>query len=596
MVVTCPMCGALSHDLEFCDRCNADLGPPAVAAPPRTCPLRPDRIVELTSQQITQLARPEAAVVLDTGQQKVRLHWIAREVWPMYRAGVERRCQVTCPVLPACQLIPVTTGFWIVAVASGRPACPWLPPAPEQGTKELRRMVDFLDRLGRSLQILREANLVWLSFDPRELEHDVYGQGLWITNLDLAVSALGQNPAQVRLNPRYAAPELFAANGGAVGPALDVYHLAIYGYYWLARLLPDGFLGKGLEAFGHHIPPLRLFCPGLAPGIAPILARGLALDPKIRPAMPAALCGGLRTAIDGAERRVAQVSQLHWQIGGHTRTGRAKQVLGRSNEDAILIRSFDKPARAFAAVADGISTCDVGSGGIASFLTGLALDNAFNAQCSAVDFERCMTSACYRAAENLLSWAKEQGKEKRLLEGGDLMGTTLTAVWLEDRHLQVANLGDSRVYLLGKHFLEQLTVDGDLGGSLLAAGAPPEHVAELGGMAHALRDCVGGCDSTPDGQLKVAEEHNRPTFSRWSLQPGDVVVMCSDGLVEEGLFLEPATMERLLRDHADRPAQELAELLADAADSLQRLPSPLEPDGTGDNISCIVIKISGPED
>jgi protein phosphatase len=157
----------------------------------------------------------------------------------------------------------------------------------------------------------------------------------------------------------------------------------------------------------------------------------------------------------------------------------------------------------------------------------------------------------------------------------------------------IANLGDSRAYLLSEGGLEQLTVDGDLGASLLAAGAPPEHIIELGATAHALRECVGGCDRTPEGTVTVAPQHNHPNFSRWSLRPGDVVVLCSDGLVEEGLYLEAAALERLLRANVQRPAPELAVLMADAADARQRLPSAAEPEGMGDNISCIVVKVSG---
>jgi protein phosphatase len=281
---------------------------------------------------------------------------------------------------------------------------------------------------------------------------------------------------------------------------------------------------------------------------------------------------------------------LHWEIGGHTRAGRVKEACQRSNEDAILTRSYDNPNRTLIAVADGITTCDVGSGGLASLFTCLALDNTFGDHSSAEAFEASVTKACLRAAENLLSWAVERRQQKPLLEGGDLMGTTLTAAWIEGNQLQVANLGDSRVYLLGEDYLEQLTVDGDLGAHLLAGGAPPEHVAELGGMAHALRECVGGCQRTADGKLQLAAQHNRPRFSRWSLRSGDVVLLCSDGLVEEGVFLEQTVLEGLLRKHVSLPAQELALLLADKADALQRLPSTLEPEGAGDNISCIVVK------
>ena len=49
--------------------------------------------------------------------------------------------------------------------------------------------------------------------------------------------------------------------------------------------------------------------------------------------------------------------------------------------------------------------------------------------------------------------------------------------------------------------IEALTVDGDLASDLLARGTAPEDVRELGMMARALRECVGGCTKTLDGQL-----------------------------------------------------------------------------------------------
>ena len=53
-------------------------------------------------------------------------------------------------------------------------------------------------------------------------------------------------------------------------------------------------------------------------------------------------------------------------------------------------------------------------------------------------------AVCHRAAQALLDWAVRQGYRQRLLEGQDLMGTTLTAGWLEGNRLALANLGDSR--------------------------------------------------------------------------------------------------------------------------------------------------------
>jgi serine/threonine protein phosphatase PrpC len=122
---------------------------------------------------------------------------------------------------------------------------------------------------------------------------------------------------------------------------------------------------------------------------------------------------------------------------------------------------------------------------------------------------------------------------------------------------------------------------------------PPEDVREIGTMGRALRDCVGGCVRGPDGRLAIQERYCTPALSTWSLLPGDVIVLCTDGLVDEGVFLEPGELAELLRQNQHLSAQDLAVLLADTADARQRLPSDLEPEGFGDNVSCVVIKVTG---
>ena len=43
----------------------------------------------------------------------------------------------------------------------------------------------------------------------------------------------------------------------------------------------------------------------------------------------------------------------------------------------------------------------------------------------------------------------------------------------------------------------------------------------------------------PGGGLVPNVDRCTPRVRKWRLRPGDVVVLCSDGLVEEGVFLEP---------------------------------------------------------
>jgi serine/threonine protein phosphatase PrpC len=604
MVVTCPACGGTSHDLEFCDHCNADLAPPAASEVPRVCPLRPEH--ELSPEHLTALARPDCSIIVQAPDRTWRVHWLPSAAWDVWRPFVEERQRYTLPALPPCRVIAERTGVWVAAETSAKPFDPWVDFHYHDAITELRRLIHALDLLARALDELHQHDLVWLTFDPREIEqafavapagNGTAGAGggtlyFRFTNLDLQVHPARQCPQQLPVPPLFAAPEVARFQAGDVGPGTNVFHLALYAYYWLARLLPRGFAGRGLEAFGFTLAPLRTFVPAVPPGLSAVLERGLAVDPKHRFATPAEFVEAFGQAVARAEKRWSATDDVHWQIGAHSRTGRTKAALGKGNEDLAVVRTFDDPQRALVAVADGITTCHVGSGTLASWMASVVLEQTFDPTSTQEGFPRLIRKATRTASEMILSWALEKGYRNQLLEGRDLMGTTLCAGWLQGNRLIVANLGDSRAYLIDDHIVEQLTVDGDLGSELLATGTPPEEVRELGGLSRALRVCVGGCAKNDAGELAILEEFCRPVISYWPLLPGDTIVLCSDGLVEEGAFLEPPRLAELVRQHRDLSAADLALLLAEQADALHRLPSQLEPEGFGDNITCIVIRIS----
>ena len=317
--------------------------------------------------------------------------------------------------------------------------------------------------------------------------------------------------------------------------------------------------------------------------------RGLSVWPHERQESPHAFAQALTDSITRARQRRTFTAPLHWEIGGHTRTGRSKAEMQRGNEDAILIKEDEHSALAL--VADGVSTCDIGSGGLASMMTTIVVENALVEGCTHERFPALISAATRRGSIGLLEWALAHDCQADLEAGKDLMGTTLTVAWLQGHEISLANLGDSRAYLITDDAIEQFTVDGDLASDLLSHGASPEEVKELGNMARALRECVGGCIKTEDGELAILPESARPKVSRWPLLPGDVIVLCTDGLVEEGYFLEPGAVGSIVRKNKNLPAADLAHLLVEAADALQRLPTILEPEGFGDNISCIVMKI-----
>jgi serine/threonine protein phosphatase PrpC len=206
------------------------------------------------------------------------------------------------------------------------------------------------------------------------------------------------------------------------------------------------------------------------------------------------------------------------------------------------------------------------------------------------------------ASQAILQRSLQEGIEAAT-DTADLMSTTAVVGYLDGDVLTLAGVGDSRAYLIRDGEAEQLTVDGDVRCAHLAAGAPPEAVRELGPDAQALYSCLGVCEVGPAGSLVCCPVRSLPQVHAWRLRPGDVVVLASDGLVEEGVFLEPHDLVRLvcearlyeqellalILDQPPLPAVELARTFVAAARARHRDASSWEPQGCGDDITCIVL-------
>lgn len=99
------------------------------------------------------------------------------------------------------------------------------------------------------------------------------------------------------------------------------------------------------------------------------------------------------------------------------------------------------------------------------------------------------------------------------------MGTTVSAVLVEEGHASLVNVGDSRVYLLRDGRLEQLTRDDSWVRQLLDDGAAlSADDIQRHPMRHVLTEVVG---VRPDLLPKVAVH---------DIKSGDVLLLASDGL------------------------------------------------------------------
>lgn len=98
------------------------------------------------------------------------------------------------------------------------------------------------------------------------------------------------------------------------------------------------------------------------------------------------------------------------------------------------------------------------------------------------------------------------------------MGTTIVAALITNELLSFAHVGDSRLYLVRHHTLQPLTVDHSWVAEQVRAGIMTEEEAERSPRRNIVTRAVG-----VDRQVEV-------TLGETLLQPGDQVLLCSDGL------------------------------------------------------------------
>jgi serine/threonine protein phosphatase PrpC len=600
-MVLCPYCQRQSLDERFCDHCNALLAAPDGELPARVA-LPDGRVIDCSPFRgwPADCSRP---LFVDHPTSPLRVYALSRSWWRDLRAAVERRSAESLDILAPIRIVPVGDGALVVAESLPRAATP-LPPDRADELDRVERTLDALRLLARPMQALHASGLVWLNFDPREME-SAAGR-VQLTNLDLLVFPAGACPDALRLSPLYSPPEVCGFEGEKFGPATDVFHLGMYAYYRLAGLLPDGFPGQGLESFDFDLPPLRIYRPALPPGVATVIRRATARDPAARYPTPADFLDRFADAAARWATRRDPSPPFRWDCAGATTIGRAHEATGLPNQDAYTMLSLDRE-RSLYIVADGVTTCSVGAGEIASRLAvdvlAAELPGLLARASTSAEIESALNQGCARASESILRRALAENPPEGV-DPSELMSSTVLIGYAHGTTLSVACVGDSRAFLVTESESEQLTVDGDVRCVHLAHGTSPEQVRGLGGEALALFSCLGVGEPGPEGGLVRCSLRTQPPIVHWPMRDHDIVVLATDGLVEEGAYLDPEDLSRIVRESrlaeqeslsevfgpALLPAAALAERCLVAAQRTHRDASEWEPHGCGDDVTCIVLR------
>jgi PPM family protein phosphatase len=155
---------------------------------------------------------------------------------------------------------------------------------------------------------------------------------------------------------------------------------------------------------------------------------------------------------------------------------------------------------------------------------------------------------------------RSKAQEQIDLEG---MGTTFVAATISDKVMYVTNVGDSRLYVVGKE-IRQITEDHSLVEAMVKTGELDKSEARLHPNKNIITRAVG------------VNEDLEPDFFEVSLEDGDTVLICSDGLTN---MLEDELIEQIVKENDD-PAI-AAETLVKHANQ----------NGGKDNIAIIIIKV-----
>ena len=145
------------------------------------------------------------------------------------------------------------------------------------------------------------------------------------------------------------------------------------------------------------------------------------------------------------------------------------------------------------------------------------------------------------------------------------MGTTAVVVVFRTDGVWVAHIGDSRLYRLRGDQLEQITEDHTWVARAMKVGDITVEQAKAHPWRHVLSQCLGRKD------LRVVDIHTM------EVQPGDRLLLCSDGLTEE--LSDTLILQHLM----DSSLEKAPHVLVEAA----------KEKGGRDNITVVLVEVGG---
>ena len=237
------------------------------------------------------------------------------------------------------------------------------------------------------------------------------------------------------------------------------------------------------------------------------------------------------------------MTTIHW--AGLTHTGRVRE----HNEDSFLVH----PDSGVAVVADGMGGHE--SGEIASALAVEVLRQ------SLVEDVEDLPTGMARAHKAILEHPRGAGT---MGAAGRSMGTTAVAVRVRGNEAEFCWVGDSRAYIFQDGRLVPASRDHTPVQDMVDRGL----ISPLQARTHHRRNEVTQALGVAYGDLVI------PGVAQARLEPGDVILLCSDGLTEH---LSDARLEQLVAAGGHDPQALAVQMVEEALEA-----------GGSDNITVVL--------
>jgi protein phosphatase len=244
---------------------------------------------------------------------------------------------------------------------------------------------------------------------------------------------------------------------------------------------------------------------------------------------------------------------LELEIVGRTDVG----MVRRTNQDAFGVVE----PLTLAVICDGMG--GIAGGEIASHV---ALDNFL--EVAKQEIEASRSADAERTKRALFRAAAAANRAVRARASYDTrflgMGTTLVAARLDGDEVTVVNVGDSRAYLVRGGVARQITRDHSYVAEQMRMGLMTEGEAERSPLQSAITRAIGIDDDV------------QPDFYTETVQAGDELLLCSDGLMRH---MKDEEIGRMVGDTAMSPAE-----------ICERLIAVVNARGGSDNVTCVVMR------